>query len=130
MIKYHLENNWMKNDSLKKTTVEIVDLYELIEPLLRVMHQDFQELTKKKPEAILSINKVEVVNRILKSCRKVLDGESSLQFLDLIDSDKIPQNSDVLLMLSQYVAAMRQFRSKYYVHNGISYEWSIENLLP
>src|SRR5512145_3136947 len=46
------------------------------------------------------------VNRLLKKCRETLHGEDSLDFLDVLDEDALPQNSDVVLMLSQYVAAM------------------------
>lgn len=38
----------------------------------------------------------------------------SRELLDLLDQDEVPQNSDVVLILSQYVAAMRHFRATYY----------------
>lgn len=113
----------MKNSDQKQTTRERADLHEVVMPLLTAMNQEFKELSKKKPDAVLSVGKVQTVNRLLESCRKVLESEKSLQFLDLIDEDNIPQNSDVVLMLSQYVAAMRQFRSNYYGWNGVEHSW-------
>jgi hypothetical protein len=105
----------MNNFNCQKcTNLERVDLYEVVMPLLAAMHQEFKELSRKKPDSVLSLSKVKPVNRLFESCRKVLELEQSLQFLDLIDEDDIPQNSDVVLMLSQYVAAMKQFRSTYY----------------
>ncbi len=103
----------MKNSNQKYTTSEKADLHDVVMPLLDAMHQEFKELSKKKPDSILSVSKVQTVNRLLESCRKVLELEQSLQFLDLVDADNIPQNSDVVLMLSQYVVAMKQFRSNY-----------------
>ncbi|AFZ57344.1 hypothetical protein H6G54_25595 [Anabaena cylindrica FACHB-243] len=110
----------------KQTSHEKVELYKVIILLLEAMQEEFQELTKKKPEAVLNKSKVKIVNRLLESCRKVLDLEASLEYLDLMDEDDIPQNSDVALMLSQYVAAMRQFKSTYYVHDGKEYRWFID----
>ncbi|MEA5469417.1 hypothetical protein [Spirulina sp. 06S082] len=104
----------MKDSSQQYTTQEKVALYQLVRPFLEDMTDEFKELSKKKPDTALSINKVKMVNRLLESCRKVLEEEKSLQFLDLIDEDNIPQNSDVVLMLSQYVVAMGKFRSNYY----------------
>ncbi len=92
-------------------------------PLIKAMHSEFKELSRKKPEAVLSISKVKIVNRLLESCRKVLESEVALNYLDLIDEDEVPQNSDVVLMLSQYVAAMQQFKSTYYGMDNIDHEY-------
>jgi hypothetical protein len=107
------------------TTSEKGNIYGVIMPLLKAMHLEFKELSKKKPDSVLSVNKVKIVNRLLDSCREVLELEKSLQFLDLIDEDSIPQNSDVVLMLSQYVAAMNQYYSNYYVWDGVKHSWHV-----
>lgn len=97
------------------TTIEKAGLYEVTEPLLGAMYGEFKEFSKKKPDETLNPPKIRVVNRLLSRCREVLESETSLSFLDLLDEDEMPQNSDVVLTLSQYVAAMRQFRSTYYI---------------
>ncbi|WP_414515461.1 hypothetical protein [Nostoc sp. PCC 9305] len=107
----------------KQTSLVKAELHEVTMPLINAMHIEFKELSKKKSEAVLSKNKVKIVNRLLESCRKVLDSETSLDYLDLIDEDDIPQNSDVVLMLSQYVAAMKQFKSAYYAWDGSEHRW-------
>lgn len=112
-----------KKSDQKYTTNEKKGLHEVVTPLLKAMHQEFKELSKKKSDAVLSVSKVQTVNRLLESCRKVLEEELSLQFLDLFDEDNIPQNSDVVLMLSQYVAAMDQFESTYYGFDGLESRW-------
>lgn len=116
----------MKRDQ-KQTSHEKAALHEVTLPLIDAMHIEFKELSKKKPEAVLSKSKVKIVNRLLESCRIVLDSEASLDYLDLIDEDDVPQNSDVVLMLSQYVAAMKQFQSAYYGYDGHEYRWFINN---
>lgn len=102
-------------------------MYEVAMPLLSAMYQEFAVLSKKKPDAPVSEGKIGVVNRLLERCRCVLKSEVSLQFLDLLDEDEVPQNSDVTLMLSQYVAAMEQFKQAHYGWDGDEHRWFTED---
>lgn len=109
------------------TTIEKVQTHENMTPLLKSMYLEFKELSKKKPDAAVSKNKIKIVNRILASIRIVLSNEESIGFLDLLDEDDIPQTSDVTLMLSQYVAAMSAFKERYYCCNEMyRWEWFIK----
>jgi hypothetical protein len=116
----------MTKKNQKQTSFEKTELYEVIMPLLEAMRAEFLELTKKKPEAVLNKSKIKIVNRLLEKCRIVLALEQSLEYLDLIDEDDFPQNSDVALMLSQYVVTMHQFRSTYYGWEGEESRWFID----
>ncbi len=97
--------------------MEKAELYEITMPLLQAMYREFKELSKKKPEGAVGKVKIKVVNRLLTKCQEVLEAEASIDYLDVLDEDDVPQNSDVVLTLSQYVAAMQQFRSTYYEYN-------------
>ncbi|AFZ25117.1 hypothetical protein Cylst_2945 [Cylindrospermum stagnale PCC 7417] len=110
----------------KQTSREKADIHEFTMPLLEAMKIEFKELSKKKPDAVLSKSKVKVVNRLLESCRQVLCLEASLDYLDILNEDDVPQNSDVVLLLSQYVAAMRQFKSTYYGYDGKEDRWFVD----
>lgn len=87
-------------------------LFGVVNPLLRSLYLEFQELSKKKPQDAVSKGKVKIVNRILGQTFSVLDDEPSRVFLDLLDEDDLPQNSDVVIMLGQAMTAMGQFRIK------------------
>ena len=87
------------------------------------MYNEFKELAKKKPDAVVSKQKIKVVNRLLESCRTILEEEESLGFLDLLDEDDVPQHSDVTLMLSQYVAAMGAFHDEHHGWDGKEHKW-------
>lgn len=97
-----------------RTTVERVRQYEALMPLLVAMFGEFKELSKKKSDGVLNKRKVELVNRLLKDVLVILEDQPTRQYLDLLDEDDIPQNSDVLLILSQFEAAMKAFHSRYY----------------
>jgi hypothetical protein len=87
--------------------------FEVLLPLLKSMYDEFQEFSKKKPQDAVSPNKVKVTNRILAPILELLEGEPERQYLNLLDNDDLPQNSDAVLMLGQAVAAMQSFRTKY-----------------
>ena len=98
--------------------------YQMMDPLLHSIYAEFSELSKKKPQDVLSENKVKVVNRILKPILEMLDGEPVRSFLDNFDEDDLPQNSDVILMLGQVRAAMVSFRNHHWDgRNG----WHVES---
>jgi hypothetical protein len=113
----------------RQSTSEKGDRYDTLMPLLEAMFREFQDLTKKKPDGVLSKRKVEVVNRLLKDVIGVLEGESSRTYLDMLDEADLPQNSDVVLILGQFVAAMKGFHSKYwkFSHAAGTHRWMIED---
>ncbi len=107
---------------VKPTRKKAAEEWEVVEPLLNSMAQEFKELSKKKPDGPCSKRKISVANRLLERCREVLRDEPQLQFLDLFDDDDLPTYSDVTLMLSQYVAAIETFRAAH--HRGYD-GWSV-----
>ena len=115
----------MVNDTYY-TTEEKADTHETMMPLLQAMYAEIKELSKKKPDSAVSKNKIKIVNRLLEKIRFVLSDEDSIGFLDLLDEDDIPQSSDVTLILSQYVAAMKAFHNKYFGWDGTGRNWFVQ----
>ena len=120
----------MKNREQSKLITQVeVDQYELLEPLLNGIYHEFQELSKKKSDAILNAYKVKMVNRVLEPARDLMKNESVLHFLDIFEDDDLPTNSDVILVLSHYKKAMESFYDKYYMHGQLgNFAWAIKEL--
>ena len=80
----------------------------------------------KKPDTPLNNFKVKSINRVLEPIKELLKEENMYPFLDVLDMDDMPTNSDVVLILSQYIKSMDIFHDKYYGYNSRSgqYEWS------
>lgn len=95
-------------------------------PLLSGIYGELQELSKKKPDTPLNNFKVKSINRVLEPIKELLKEENMYPFLDVLDMDDMPTNSDVVLILSQYIKSMDIFHDKYYGYNSRSgqYEWS------
>lgn len=106
-----------------KTEKYKADNHDTTMPLLMAMYLEFKELSKKSPSTAISKQKITIVNRLLTRISEVLADEESMKFLDMLDEDDVPQMSDVTLILSQYVAAMKAFKEKYNGWNGISHGW-------
>lgn len=113
-------------DNQDTTTVERVTQYNALMPLLEAMVREFRELAKKKPDGALNKRKVDMVNRLLKDVLTIVENEPNRPYLDLLDEDDMPQNSDVVLILSQYEAAMKAFHARYYGFHDGQYQWNTE----
>jgi hypothetical protein len=109
-----------------KTTNEKVEQYKLLSPLLHAMYGEFQELSKKKPDGQVGKMKAKMVNRLLSPIYEILESEPTRVFLDLLDEDELPNNSDVVLILGQTQAAMSAYSSKYaYQDDSYKTAWRV-----
>lgn len=108
------------------TTKEKALTHDTTTPLLEAMYAEFKEISKKKPDSAVSKSKIKIVNRLLEKVRTVLSDEESISFLDLLDEDDVPQASDVTLILSQYVAAMKAFYETHHGFDGSNHTWFIK----
>ena len=65
------------------------------------------ELSKKKQDGVVNTLKIKMINRLLTELPKVLERDHSFGFVNMLDEETRPQNSDVVLVLSQWRAALR-----------------------
>ena len=99
------------------------DTYEMLRPMLDKIAREVRELSKKKQDGALNELKAKMINRVLTQIKDLLKNEPSVQFLDLLDTDILPTNSDSILIISQYDAALSAFHEKYYGWDGDSHRW-------
>ena len=101
-----------------------VSKFEMLEKLLASIYEEMKEFSKKKPDEPLNKFKVKNINRVLEQIKELLKSEPTNEFLDLLDEDSLPSNSDCILIIGQFNSSMKQFRSKYYGWTGMNHEWS------
>lgn len=91
--------------SKKEHAVELTKLRpELTEAL-----NDFKELSKKKPHESVNKFKLKFVNKIILKANTILTEERLPDDeFEAFNEDEIPSNSDVVLMLNQYSAALKR----------------------
>lgn len=96
------------------TTKEKAEKHEMLSPMLDAIYNEVKELSKKKQDDVLNKLKVKMINRILEQIKELVAEEPTAQFIDLLDDEALPSNSDAVLILAQFQAAMEQFKNKYY----------------
>ncbi len=110
----------------KKTTDEQVKLYLTINPLLKSAFDEVKEFSKKKQDEELNVKKVKMINRLLEKAKEILKDEPTVEYLELLDEDELPTNSDAVLTMSQFISAMKKFHDDHYHYENNMLSWDNE----
>ncbi len=114
----------MKSNSTKyQTTDEQIRLYETITPLLTAAYSELKELSKKKQDDSLNIGKVKMINRLLLKAKDILKKEPTNEYLDILDEEELPTNSDAVLIVSQFISALSTFKVAHRINEAFSKVW-------
>lgn len=102
--------------------------YDVLKPLLRSMYDEFRGFAKKKPDGIVSALKVAMANRLLKDVLDIVKNEPEAKYLELLDDSTLPQFSDVLILMSQFLQALDAFyeRHTFYNSDTVTNDWIID----
>jgi hypothetical protein len=94
---------------MKKTDIEKL---EKVTGQLEGLHSEISSLAKKSPNDALNKFKLGFVNTVLSSANAVL-GNGYKPFADFaqFDTDDVPTNSDVTMILAQYLEEMERKRA-------------------
>lgn len=108
-------------------SIDEVDVFVKILMQTKKILQDFFELSKKKPNDAVNKFKLRFVNKILEDANSIL-GAANKPFdsFDAFDVDDVPTNSDVVLILSQYLGCLKKFGRVNIERDGYSYYWVIK----
>lgn len=112
-----------KNTNSIKPTRHNVEQFDMLYPILESVFDEIKELSKKKQDGALNELKVKMTNKILSKVKVILKDDPTVEFLDLLDEETLPTNSDAVLMIAQFKAAMQQYKSKHWGWTGTNHEW-------
>lgn len=109
-------------------SVEEVERFEKILGQLRGLHEEIALLARKSPNDAVNVFKLGLINKVLAAANDVL-GPAYTPFDDfaIFGTDDVPSNSDITLVLAQYLEEGERYRSDniqlktlrwYYVVNG------------
>ncbi|MGN5734990.1 hypothetical protein [Arthrobacter psychrochitiniphilus] len=107
-------------------TNEQTAAYDRLVPMLEAAHREMTELSKKKQDGVVNTLKIKMINRLLSELSRVLENDASHDFVDMLDEEMLPQNSDVVLVLSQWQAALKQYKAKHHGYDAAygGHRWS------
>lgn len=108
--------------STKKPTKAQTEEFDMLWPILKSLLAETKELSKKKADNPLNKLKVGMINKVLERVKKLLAADPTIKFLELLDDETLPSNSDAVFIISQYDAAMEQYKDKHYGYDKIERE--------
>jgi hypothetical protein len=101
------------NKKILLPTDEQVTKFQMLNQLVDSIYTEMKEFSKKKPDDALNPFKIKNVNRVLENLKEFLKDEPTASFLDLLDDENLPTNSDAILIIGQFKASMDNYRNKY-----------------
>jgi hypothetical protein len=106
------------NGNSPSPTDEQAATYDRLVPMLVAAHREMTELSKKKQDGIVNTLKIKMLNRLLSELSTVIENDPSYAFVDMLDEETLPQNSDAVLILSQWQAALAQYKERHYGYDS------------
>ena len=105
-----------------------VDFFEKVRTQLQQFHNEFSVLSKGKPDNPTNKLKLRFVNEKLSEANRLLTGEfKPLGEFSLFDDADLPTNSDVVMILSQYMDCLEGWRCAHVrLDNGFWY-WDTDD---
>jgi hypothetical protein len=107
-----------------------IALFEKVVAQLRTLRDELAVLSKSKPDNALNVFKLQFVNEKLAEANTLLVGEyKPFASFTAFDADNLPSNSDVVLVLSQYLTCLERWRCShvYYDETDFKWHWRLED---
>ncbi|MCH9050903.1 MAG: hypothetical protein IIA72_07465 [Proteobacteria bacterium] len=93
-------------------TREDVEALERLIGQLQGLHNEISQLAKKAPNDAVNTFKLKLTNKVIETGNTVLsEGYRPFVEFEEFDVDDVPTNSDVTLILSQYMEQAERYRS-------------------
>jgi hypothetical protein len=108
-------------------TAKDVSCFERVRTQLATLHSEFSVLSKGKPDNPVNKFKLSFINEKLRDANTVLTGEFKpfSEFLEFEDA-ALPTNSDVVMVLSQYLDGLEAWRSANIEFlPGLGWHWKV-----
>ena len=104
-----------------------VDKFEKLSGQLLSVYEEIALLSKKNPNDALNKFKLKFINKLLEDSNGFLsDKYKPFDDFEVFDEDDIPQNSDVVFILSQYLQCFEKLRSdNVLIRNGF-WHWHVK----
>lgn len=111
-----------RKDNSNLPSNQDVDKFQRLSPLLDSIFVEMKEFSKKNPNENLNSLKVKMINRILAQVKEFLVTDPNVEFLELLDDETLPSNSDTVLIIGQFRAILNQFESRFYFYDDVAVE--------
>lgn len=107
-------------------STQAVESFEKIQAQLHGLYDEMTVFSKKTPEGTVNKFKLKFINQVLIEANKILDKKNKpFEDFDVFDEDLLPTNSDIVMILSQYINCLEKFRSEHIKPYSVHWYWMI-----
>lgn len=103
-----------ENERNMLPTVEQVEKFVMLYGFMLSIYKEMKEFSKKSLDGVLNQLKVKTINKVLEQIKILLASEPTVEFLGKLDDETLPTYSDAVLTIGQFVAAMDDFKEKFW----------------
>jgi len=104
-----------------------VDVFEKLSGQLISVYEEMSLLSKKNPNDAVNKFKLKFLNKLIDDSNKFLtDKYKPYDDFNIFDEDDMPQNSDVVFILSQYLQCFEKLRADNVVIKNASWYWKLK----
>jgi len=118
---------------IKKLQLNDISQFELLQGKLKGLYDEILTLSKKNPTDPLNKFKLKLINNVIIEVTAFLKSmglENPINEFEQLDDDSLPSNSDVVLVLSQYMQCMEKFRADNIKEYHGRWYWVIDEEKP
>lgn len=111
---------------LKDMTREEIENFDKVATQLQSFYDETAVLVKKDPSAAMNKFKIGLINKVLNKANDILDERKPFDNFTEFDPDDLNNNSDVEMILGQYICCLEEIRKdNIHMHAGYWY-WNID----
>jgi len=104
-----------------------VDHFNKLSGQLTGLYEEMSLLSKKSPNDAVNKFKLKFINRQIAECNDFLsDRYRPFDDFDQFSEDDVPQNSDIVFILSQYMQCLEKLRADNVVVRNGGWYWHVE----
>lgn len=103
-----------------------ISLFEKSQAQLQALFEEMSTLSKKKPDDAVNKFKLRFINQVITTSNTLLNDEYiPFSDFDRFDEDDLPTNSDVVIILSQYLNCLEKLRADNIMQQLSQWYWRI-----
>ncbi len=107
---------------------ESVEAFEKLYIQMKVIHSELSLLSKKSPDGAINKFKLNLVNQLLTTANQILTEQyKPFDGFSIFQEDGVPTNSDVVLVVSQYIRSLDRFKVDFTKKIAGAWCWLLEN---
>lgn len=105
-----------------------VETFLKLQPQLKSAYDEISLLSKKKPTDSLNTFKLKFINSILLKANGILDDKYKPfpEDFSLFNEDDMPNNSDVIFILSHYLTSLEKLRCDNIKYSDFNWYWLMD----